>query len=67
MLYETNLGHKISFFVPRHVTQLTQAQAHPAQIYSGFAQACSPLLRPSTIFGALRRSMLNCFNSSSGG
>jgi hypothetical protein len=42
---------------------LNPAQAR-LNLCSGFAQACSPLLRPSTIFGTLRRSMLNCFNSS---
>jgi len=59
--------HRISFFVPR-----PRDTAHPGsgpaqgrlRLCSGFAQACSPLLRLSTIFGTLRRSILNCFNSS---
>jgi len=55
-------AYEISFFVPR-----PRDTAHPG---SGLAQSlpslCSgllPLLRLSTIFGTLRRSMLNCFGS----
>jgi len=49
---------KFPFLCLAHVTLLTLAQAR-LRICSGFAQDCSSLLRPSTIFGAL----LNCFNS----
>jgi hypothetical protein len=64
LLCETNLGTRnflCLYFA--HVTLLTQAQGR-LSLCSGFAQACSPLFRLSTIFGTLRHSMLNCFNSS---
>jgi hypothetical protein len=57
-------GHtKFPFSYLAHVALLTLAQAR-RRLCSGFAQACSPLLTLITIFGRLRRSMLNCFNSS---
>ena len=50
-------GHTIfPFSYLAHMTLPTPAQ--------GRLRICSPLLRPSTMFGTLRRSMLNCFNSS---
>ena len=45
------------------MTLLALAQAR-LSLCSVFAQACSPLLTLITIFGRLRRSILNCFNSS---
>ena len=60
LLYETNLGTRNFLFGPR-----PRDTAHPG---SGPARdllkLCSPLLRLSTFFGTLRRSMLNCFNVS---
>jgi len=57
-------AHKISFFVPRPRDHCSP-RLRPGSVFTqDFAQACSPLLRLSTIFGTLRRSMLYCFNSS---
>jgi hypothetical protein len=57
---ETNLGSRNFLFAPR-----PRDIAHSG---SGSAQSllriCSGLLTLNTIFGRLRRSMLNCFNSS---
>jgi hypothetical protein len=56
-------GHtRFPFSTLAHVTLLTLAQAR-LSLFSGFAQAGSPLLTLITIFARLRCSMLNYFNS----
>jgi len=60
-------GHtKFPFSHLEHVTSLTPARARLSPC-SGFAQAHSPLLTLITIFGRLRRSLPNYYNSSRGG